>query len=144
VLATFKAEGPVLATTAGAGLACPRFGGATGDGFMGAAAARAAVVGDVTGGTIGAGTAAAEAAPGAAVCASGATGSLSAAASLVACSVGTAPCTFIDEPVSVDAVASSDAGGVADWEHPAIGSAVNPSRTNPAANPLKPLPAHLM
>src|ERR1700722_5362349 len=62
--ATFRPEEPALATIALVGPTCPRLGGATGDGLTGAAAARAAVVGDVTGGIIGPGTAAAGAAPG--------------------------------------------------------------------------------
>ena len=126
MLATFRVELPVLATTAAGGLACPRFGGATGDGFMGAATARAAVVGDVTEGTVGAGTAGAVAAPGAAVCASCAIGLLGAAATLVECSVGAALSRLIDDSVTADAVASSDGGGVADCEHPAIGTCGQP------------------
>src|SRR5262249_35922848 len=52
----FSTEGSVLATTAVGGLVTARLDGATGDGLIGAAAASAVAVGDVTGGTIGAGT----------------------------------------------------------------------------------------
>jgi len=80
------------------------FAGATGDGLIGAATASAGVVGDVTGGTPGAGTAAAKAAPGAAACASGAAGRLATAASFAEEPDWAVPCTFIDEPVSVEVV----------------------------------------
>jgi hypothetical protein len=63
------------------------FAGATGDGLIGAAAASAGVVGDVTGGTRGAGTAAAD-------------------ASLAEEPDGAVPCTFIEEPVSAEVAAA--------------------------------------
>jgi hypothetical protein len=107
VLATFTAAGLVLATTAVVGRpACMTFAGATGDGLIGAATASAGVVGDVTRGTPGAGTAAAKAAPGAAACASGAAGRLATAASFAEEPDGAVPCTFIDEPVSAEVAAA--------------------------------------
>src|SRR6185437_15202209 len=134
---------PVLATTAVVGgLVCARFDGAIGDGLIGAAAARAGVVGEVTAGMIGAGIAATEAAPGAACgsCATGAIGAPATTASLAE----VVPCTFIDELSSADAAASSEAGALAEREHPAIGSAASPSKTNPAANPFSVFPPRLM
>jgi len=83
------------------------FAGATGDGLMGAATASAGVVGDVTGGTPGAGTAAAEAAPGAVACTSGGAGTPATAASPAEEADGPVPCTFIEEPVSAEVIVSS-------------------------------------
>jgi hypothetical protein len=109
VFATFTPAGPVLATTALAGrLVCMSFAGATGDGCIEAATAKVGVVGDVTGGISGAGTAAAGSAPGAGVCASGGTGTPATFAALDEESDATLPCSFIDEPVSDDVV-SADA-----------------------------------
>jgi len=66
-----------------------------GDGLVGAAPASAGVVGDVTEGMLGAGTAAAETTSGAAL-ASGAAGTVATPASLAEESDGTVLCTFID------------------------------------------------
>jgi hypothetical protein len=109
VLATSTVAGLVLAATAVAGrLACASFAGATGDGLIGAATASGGVVGDVTRGMPGAGTAAAETASGAVVFASGAAGTVATAASLVEEPDGTGPCIFIDEPVPSEVVISSE------------------------------------
>jgi hypothetical protein len=99
---------------------------------------------------IGAEIAAAEAAPGTAACGSGAIGApgaigaLATTASPAEDAAGVVPCTFIDELSSADAAASSEAGALAEREHPAIGSAASPSRTNPAANPFSVFPPRLM
>src|SRR5512146_907520 len=141
-IGTLRAGLPVLATTAAAGgFACASFAGSTGDGLNGAASAKAAVVAEVTGGTIGAGTAAVWAVP---ATAAGGSGRVAVAVSPVEGSAGAVPWTFIDEPPRADALASSDTVEAADREQPAIGSAAKPSSKNPAANPLSALPHHLM
>jgi NADPH-dependent ferric siderophore reductase len=103
VLATLTFAAPVLATTALEGrLAFMSFAGVTGDGLIGAATARAGVVGDVTGGMSGAETAAAEAVPRAAVFTSDAAGMPAIFASLEEEPGAMEPCTFIDDPDSAE------------------------------------------
>ncbi|HVB83152.1 MAG TPA: hypothetical protein VNE82_24780 [Candidatus Binataceae bacterium] len=117
--------------------------GETGDGFARAASARAEVVGDVTGGTLGAGTALAAAAPVAAAGESDATVLPDAATVPAEEPADAAPCTVIDDPESADTVVSSG-DDVAKREQPAIGRAARPIRTNPAASLPSMGPPHVM